>query len=122
MPLSPRSEARKKGGGRQIHIQPPFSKNSCSTIRPSSVPKNERTHRNAARPCAVVHPKRERVVHVWIHNDHCTPVLFSLSFGGDFQAIAVAFRLPVTPNPPFRSQSQSEASRHAAPPLVSVRQ
>ena len=46
---------------------------------------------------------------------------FSLSFCADSQAIAVAFRLPVKPNPPFRSQSQIEASRRAAPPPVSVR-
>jgi hypothetical protein len=47
---------------------------------------------------------------------------FSLSFRADFQAIAMAFRLPVTPNPPFRSQSQSEASRRAAPLPVPVQQ
>jgi hypothetical protein len=47
---------------------------------------------------------------------------FSLSFCADSQAIAVAFRLPVRPNPPFRSQSRSEASRRAAPPPVSGRQ
>jgi hypothetical protein len=47
---------------------------------------------------------------------------FSLSFCAGSQAIAVAFRLPVTPNPPFRSQSRSEASRRAAPPPVSGRQ
>src|ERR1700692_2713027 len=41
MPLSPRSEAGKKVADRQIHILPPFSKDSCSTIRASSVQKNE---------------------------------------------------------------------------------
>jgi hypothetical protein len=46
---------------------------------------------------------------------------FSLSLCSDSQAIAVAFPLPVRPNPPFRSQLQSEASLLAAPPSVSVR-
>src|ERR1700719_5319719 len=41
MPLSRRSEAGKKGADRLIHILPPSSKNSCSIIRPLSVPKNE---------------------------------------------------------------------------------
>src|ERR1700738_3109141 len=36
-----RPEAGKKGADRQIHILPPSSKNSCSIIRPLSVPKNE---------------------------------------------------------------------------------
>jgi hypothetical protein len=39
-----------------------------------------------------------------IHDDHralqCLQP-FSLSFRADYQAIAVAFRLPVTPNPPL---------------------
>src|SRR5258705_140618 len=47
-----RSEVGKKVADRQIHILPPFSKDSCSTIRASSVQKNEpaRTQQISARP------------------------------------------------------------------------
>jgi hypothetical protein len=58
---------RRRAPNRQIHTLPPFSKNSCSTIRPSSAPKNEsaplpRSRRSATRIAdAVVHPKHERI-------------------------------------------------------------
>jgi hypothetical protein len=48
-------------------------------------------------PCAVVYQKCERSAHVGFTTTSARFSAFSLSFGGDFQAIAVAFRLPVNP-------------------------
>ena len=59
-----RSEAGRKDADRQIHILPPFSKNSCSTIRPLSEQKNEPTHQHTNARCGYLpgtqYPGRRR--------------------------------------------------------------
>jgi mannose-6-phosphate isomerase-like protein (cupin superfamily) len=74
------------------------------------------------RPGALVLPPNGPVNQVSQRPPRASVLLVNLSFCADSQAIALAFRPPVTPNPPFRSQSQSEASHRAAPPPVSAQE